>query len=304
MKVVSLLPAATEIVCELGCRDLLVGRSHECDFPAGVAGLPALTEPKIDADGTSYEIDERVRAVIQEGLGVYRVDLESLRALEPDLVITQEQCEVCAVSAEHLEKLVREALDPPPGIVSLDPTDLEWVLDDMERVAEALGAPDRGRALTDRIMDAMEAIGRRARGPGVPSPTVAVIEWLDPLMSAGNWMPELVRLAGGVPVFGEPGEHSEWLEWSELEGADPDAIVVAPCGFRLERTRQDLSGLTGRDGWQELRAVREGRVVLADGHAYFNRPGPRLVESLEILAEVLHPELFAFGHEGSGWVYA
>lgn len=304
MNVVSLLPSATEIVWELGCGDRLVGRSHECDFPPEVNALPACTEPKLDPDGTSYEIQERVKAIVQEGLGVYRVDLERLRELEPGLIITQEQCEVCAVSSEHLEELVREALDPSPEILSLDPTDLEWALADVERVAEALGVPRRGRALTDRIMDEMEAIGRKARAPGTPTPSVALIEWLDPLMAAGNWMPELVRLAGGDPVFGEAGEHSGWLEWEELVEADPEVIVVVPCGFTVGRTRQELGALTEREGWDRLAAVRTERVYLADGHSFFNRPGPRLVESLEILAEVLHPELFGFGHEGSGWVPA
>lgn len=304
MNVVSLLPSATEIVCALGCGDRLVGRSHECDFPPEVSGLPALTGPKLDPDGTSYQIQERVEAILREGLAVYRVELDRLRAVEPDLVVTQEQCQVCAVSSEQLERLVREALDPAPRILSLDPTDLEWALEDMERVAEALEVPGRGRALTDRIMDEMEAVGRKARAPGVETPSVAMIEWLDPLMAAGNWMPELVRLAGGKPAFGRAGEHSGPLEWEELREADPDVMAVAPCGFTVERTRREMSALMEREDWAGLQAVQAGRVFLVDGHSYMNRPGPRLVESLEILAEVAHPELFDFGHEGNGWVYA
>jgi iron complex transport system substrate-binding protein len=187
----------------------------------------------------------------------------------------------------------------PVRLVALQPDRLGDVWDDVRRVAEALGVPERGEALVDRLRRRVIAIG--ARAASLPHPTVGVIEWIEPLMSAGNWMPELIELAGGRASFGEAGKHSPRLAWDALVAADPEVLLVSPCGFGIPRTREELPLLTGRPGWRGLRAVREGRVVVADGNAYFHRPGPRLVESLEILAEVLHPSLFQFGHEGSGW---
>ena len=232
MRIVSLIASSTEMVCALGFGESLVGRSHECDFPPWVARLPAVTAPKFPTDGTSYQIDARVQAIVAEGLSVYRVDPEALDALAPDVVVTQTQCAVCAVSLSDVE-------------------------------------------------DALcRTVGSR--------PRVAVIEWCAPLMSAGNWMPELVERAGGENLFGVSGGHSGILEWEALRAADPDVIVVSPCGFDLARTREDLPVLAALPGWSDLRAVRGGRVALADGNAYFNRPGPRLVESLAILAEIFH----------------
>lgn len=299
MRVVSLIPSATEIVCALGFEAALVGRSHECDFPPGVARLPAVTSPKLPGDGTSYEIDRRLKAILQEGLSVYRVDAEHLRALAPDVVVTQSQCEVCAVSLRDVEEALAGWTGGRPRVVSLAPRTLADVWRDVEAVAAALGAPERGGEVVRRLRARVEAIA--ARADGLPRPRVATVEWIEPLMAAGNWMPELIRLAGGESPFGAAGEHSPWLEPAALVAADPDAVLVVPCGFDLERTRSELPALESLPGWAGLRAVRDGRVYLADGSAFFNRPGPRLVESLEILAEMLHPEAFAFGHEGRGW---
>jgi iron complex transport system substrate-binding protein len=299
-RIVSLIASATEIVCALGFEEQLVGRSHECDYPESVKRLPICTSPKLDPDGTSYEIDQRVKAIVQEGLSVYRVDGQKLRDLEPDVIVTQSQCEVCAVSLRDVERAVCAWLQSCPRLVSLNPNALADVWTDIEHVAEALDASDRGRDVVGRLQARMAAVAYRAR-PLARRPTVACVEWLDPLMAAGNWMPELVEMAGGTNLFGEAGKHAPWMTWEQLRQRDPEVIVLLPCGFDIERCRRDLPVLQQQPQWPRLRAVREGRVFLTDGNQYFNRPGPRLVESLEILAELLHPEVFRFGHEGSGW---
>jgi iron complex transport system substrate-binding protein len=299
-RIVSLIASATEIVCALGFENDLVGRSHECDFPDSVARLPVCTEPKFNVEGSSYAIDQRVKAVLQEGLSVYRVHADVLKRLNPDVIVTQSHCEVCAVSQRDVEQAVADWLGTRPRVVSLAPNALADVWDSMRQVADALGAPDQGTALVRSLQQRMSAIADRARALRM-RPGVAYVEWIDPLMAGGNWMPELIELAGGVNLFGQAGKHSPWMTWEELHGRDPDVIIVAPCGFDLARTREEMPALTRRPEWPAQRAVRAGRVYLADGNQYFNRPGPRLVESLEILAEVLHPEVFSFGHEGSGW---
>jgi iron complex transport system substrate-binding protein len=299
-RIISLIASATEIVCALGFEDALVGRSHECDFPPSVKRLPVCTEPKFPVEGSSYEIDQRVKAILQEGLSVYRVHADVLRRLRPDVIVTQSHCEVCAVSQRDVEQSVRDWIDGRPVVVSLAPNGLDDVWDSFRPVAQALGAGQRGEEVVAHLKSRMEAIEECARS--LSRVTVAYIEWIDPLMAGGNWMPELIEMAGGHNLFGEAGKHSPWMTWEELCQRDPDVIFVAPCGFDIERTRHEMPSLTERAEWSRLKAVREKRVYLADGNQYFNRPGPRLVESLEILAEVLHPEAFHFGHERAGWV--
>ena len=299
-RIVSLIASATEIVCALGFEDDLVGRSHECDYPESVRRLPVCTGPKFDPDGTSYEIDQRVKAIVQEGLSVYRVDGEELRKLEPDVIVTQSHCEVCAVSLRDVERAVCAWLGACPQLVSLAPNNLADVWTSIEQVGDALKVPERAAVLIGQLQGRMHAIEAKTRDLD-GRPTVACIEWIDPLMAAGNWMPELVEKAGGINVFGIAGAHSPWLSWRQLCDADPDVVLLMPCGFDIPRTRRDLPVLANKPEWQNLRAVQSGRVFLADGNQFFNRPGPRLVESLEILAELLHPDLFSFGHEGSGW---
>jgi iron complex transport system substrate-binding protein len=296
-RVISLIASATEIVCALGLEGQLVGRSHECDFPESVKRLPVCTEPKFNVEGSSYEIDQRVKGVLQEGLSVYRVHADLLRQLRPDVIVTQSHCEVCAVSQRDVERAVCDWLGTRPQVVSLAPNALADVWDSIRQVAAALGARERGEELIHELQKRMAAIAERAQALA-DRPTVAFVEWIDPLMAGGNWMPELIALAGGVNLFGEAGKHSPWMTWEELRQRDPEVIFVAPCGFDLVRTRHEMATLTRRSDWPELRAVRAGRVYLADGNQYFNRPGPRLVESLEILVEALHPEAFRFGHGG------
>ena len=296
-----MIASATEIICALGYESDLVGRSHECDYPASIKALPVCTAPKFDIEGTSYEIDQRVKAIVQDSLSVYRVDARVLEELQPTHIVTQSQCEVCAVSLKDVEQAVCELTNSSPIIVSLEPNELADVWKDIRRVGIALGDPARAGRLVEqlqdrigRIVDACHRVDSR--------PSVACIEWIEPLMAAGNWMPQLVEMAGGVNLFGEAGKHSPWMTFEQLIDKDPDVIFVSPCGFDIARTMQEMNLLSGRGEWNSLSAVRNGRVYVADGNAFFNRPGPRLVESLEILAEVLHPDELSYGHRNVGWL--
>jgi len=263
--------------------------------------LPAVTAPKFNPEGASAEIDERVRRILSDALSVYRVDVELLRRLQPDFIVTQSQCEACAVSLREVEQAVVQWIgNASPRIISLAPSSLPDILAEIERVGVELGQAERGMKLAESLRSRLTAIERRSAGVRT-RPTVACIEWLDPLITAANWMPELVAMAGGHDVFGLPGEHSARIKFEQLWAADPDVILLTPCGFNMERTAAELGAVTKQPQWPLLKAARQNRVYVADGNQYFNRPGPRIVESLEILAEMLHPETFSFGHEGSGW---
>jgi iron complex transport system substrate-binding protein len=300
-RIVSLIASATEIVCALGFEAQMVGRSHECDFPASIKRLPICTSPKFQVEGLSYEIDQRVKAILQEALSVYRVDAGLLESLQPTHIITQSQCEVCAVSLKDVEDAVCQLTSSHPVIVSLEPNELADVWADILRVADALGVTERGVNVIAGLQRRMEAIESETRGL-VSRPTVACIEWIDPLMAAGNWMPELVEMAGGINLFGQAGKHSPWMSWNDLVKSDPDIIFISPCGFDIKRTREETHLLSEKQEWNSLKAVQTGRVFVADGNQYFNRPGPRLAESLEILAELLHPDIFRFNHRNDGWI--
>jgi len=301
LRIVSLLPSATEIVAAVGMAGHLVGRSHQCDFPAAVRALPALSETKVRLDGTSLDIDRRVNEIIAQGVSVYRVDAERLRALKPDVIITQTQCAICAVTPADLEDALCQWVGAAPTLVSLEPNDLSDVWTDLRRVGAALGVEAQAHAVVERLQARLAAL-RTAAARAPRRPTVAAIEWIDPLMAGGNWMPELIEIAGGTSLFATPGQHSPWLAWDSLVAADPDVILLMPCGFTIAQGLADLPQLAARRGWPDLRAVRAGQVFVIDGHHYFNRPGPRLVESAEIIAEILHPDLFDFGHRGTGWI--
>lgn len=306
LRIVSLIPSATEIVAWLHLTDQLVGCSHECDYPPAIADRPVCTAPKFDPVGTSGEIHDRVTQLLQSALAVYRVDTDLLAQLRPTHILTQAQCEVCAVSLADVQQAVATLVTGQPQVVSLQPRVLADVWADIHRVAVALSTPDRNvepvaaatiaqlKARVDACIHQTQAIVER--------PTVACIEWTEPLMAAGNWVPELVELAGGHCLFGTIGEHSPWLEAEAIIAADPDVIVVMPCGFDLMRTIQETSLLLQRPDWQGLRAVRNGRVYATDGNHYFNRPGPRLVDSLEILVEILHPGHRSPRYHGTGWL--
>jgi iron complex transport system substrate-binding protein len=302
LRIVSLLPSATEIVCALGFADALVGRSHECDFPPGVEDLPVCTAPRIDASGSSEQIHARVEEKLAQAASVYTVDADLLETLAPTHIVTQVHCEVCAVSLTDVRRAIRRSGPGTgtPALVALGASTIAQALGDIERVAAALGVPPRGAALTSHLRGRMDDIGSAA-STSRHRPRVLTIEWLAPLMGAGNWIPEMIETAGGENLVGETGRHSPWLGPGELAAADPDLIAVFPCGFTLERTEAEAERLAESSGLAGTRAAREGGVLLADGNQFFNRPGPRLVESLEILAEMIHPESFDFGHRGTGW---
>lgn len=300
-RVVSLIASATETVVALGCEEWLVGRSHECDYPPSVRALPVCTSAKVDVEANGAEIDRQIKTLLRSAVSIYDLNTGTLERLRPDLVITQSQCEVCAVSLHDVEQAVCELVSSRPRIVSVQPDDLAEIWQGIGEIAAALGVPERGVMLNGQLQGRLDEIARRAAALG-RRPTVACIEWIEPLMAAGNWVPELVEIAGGVNLFGEAGKHSPWMTWDELATRDPEVIVVLPCGWDISRCQREMGPFTSRPGWEALSAVRAGQVYLTDGNQYFNRPGPRVVESAEILAEILHPDEFRFGHEGTGWI--
>ena len=299
LRIVTLLPSATEIVAALGLGAQLVGRSHECDWPPEVTALPVCTRPRLALDGTSAEIDREVTEYAAQALSIYELDRDMLCALKPTHIFTQDHCEVCAVNLKDVEAALAEDLGSAVEVISLSPMRLGEVWASIRQAGRALGvdADDCCRALTGRI--ARIAAGGMEFSAAPPS--VAAIEWSDPLMAAGNWLPELVAIAGGKSLFGDAGEHSPRLEFADLSAAEPDILVFMPCGYGLDKTADEAEQLLRTPAWAALPAVRAGRAYAVDGNSYFNRPGPRLVESAEILAEICHPESYAFGHEGVGW---
>ena len=299
-RIVSLIASSTEIVCALGCEQLLVGRSHECDYPATVKRLPQVTAPKFEPDGTSYQIHERLKAIVQEGLTVYRVDAALLDELRPDVIITQDQCEVCAVSLKDVEAAVCQIISSRPRIVSLETNSMSDLWRDIMLVAESLEVSARGVALVAGLQARVEAV-KLITSEAVSRPTVATIEWIDPLMTAGNWVPEIVDWAGGTNLFGEAGKHSPWMSWEQIIASNPEYILVLPCGFDLKRIETEMDILAAKPGWKNLKAVASGNVYLCDSNQFMSRPGPRLVDSLEIIAEIIQPELFVPRFKGSGW---
>lgn len=289
-RAVSLLPSATEIVAVLGCLDRLVGRSHECDYPTAVTSLPICTAPRVDLSGSSRDIDTKVKRALRDATSIYQVLEDELRNLRPDVILTQDQCEVCAVSLDDVTAALKDWAGCQAEVVSLKPASLGDVFTDIGRVAAALGlAEEDARRVTDNLEQRVAAVASSSSATiNNEKPTVACIEWTDPLMAAGNWVPELVTLAGGTDVFGVPGEHAPWITLDALIDADPDVLVFMPCGFDLARTEREARLLVDRSpALRDMRAVRAGRVFATDANAYFNRPGPRLVDSLEILRSLL-----------------
>ena len=285
MKIVSLVPSATEMVASLGLVHRLVGVTHSCDHPPEVADLPRVTSTSVPVDASGREIDRAVRDSVAAGDPLYRIDLPLVRRLAPDLMVTQGVCDVCAVGEAQATACLA-ALDEPPVVVSMHPHRFEDVLEDLMRLGRATGVEDRARELVSELRRRIETVRRRV---GDQAPVdVVVLEWVDPLFSAGHWTPDLVDLAGGRELLAVPGERSRELAWDEVRAADPQVLVLACCGRDEARTRVDLDRLRDLPGYDELRAVRGGRVHIFDGGAHFSRPGPRLVESVERLAGALH----------------
>lgn len=300
MKICSLLPSATEIVFALGLGDRLVGVTHECDFPPEVRHLPVVTRSTLDQGARgSREIHQHIATARHAGSSVYTLDHDVLARLDPELILTQELCDVCAVSYDLVAEAVRR-LDGPRKILSLQPTSLAGILATVEQVGAAAGVPERAARLVAELQQRIEAIAGRARA-AIRRPRVLALEWLDPPFTGGHWVPELVRLAGGRGDIGQEGRPSTRVEWSRISAYDPDVVVLMPCGFDLERTVAEFAAATLPGEWTGLRAVSAGEVYAVNGSAYFNRPGPRIVEGLRILAEIVQPGLFPPTFAGAAW---
>jgi iron complex transport system substrate-binding protein len=300
LKIVSLLPSATEIVAALGLSSAIIGRSHECDYPSEIQDKPICTEAQLNSEQSSAEIDADVLNLVQKALSIYKIKIDVLEQLKPTHIVTQDQCDVCAVNFADVKKAVAQLTQSQPQIISLQPSRLNEVWADIQRVADSLAVESETllTQLQSRVKTCQEKTQTLQKSD---RPTVATIEWTEPLMAAGNWIPELVELAGGQSLWGVSGEHSPYLKWEDLVTNDPEIIIIMPCGFDLERTRQETQTMANNLNWKNLQAVKNGKVYITDGNSYFNRPGPRLVDSLEILAEILHPKLFNFGYQGTAW---
>src|SRR5713101_9176085 len=312
VRLVSLLGSATEMIAALGCLDQLVGRSHECDYPPQVLSLPVVSTVQIDINTGSAQIDAQIKQLAHsrpipqdaalKALSIYAIDVAQLQTLRPDVILTQTQCEVCAVSERDVMQAVEHLIGLQPRVVSLAPHRLSDVWEDILRVGRALERQELAQKLVQDYQQRLDRLSTiTAQFATGAKPRVTVLEWLDPLMAAGNWTPELVAYAGGENVFGEIGLHSPWLSWEELQAADPDVLVLSPCGFMLERTMVDVPLLQRHPAWQSLSAVSNGRVYAIDGNAYLNRSGPRLVESAELLARVLWLEQIEIDVSINGW---
>ena len=289
MKIVSLLPSATELVCGLGLRDQLVGVSHECDYPVSVVGLPILTSSRIPEGLSSGEIDRLVTDQLKNDEALYDLVMEPLVELQPDLIVTQALCDVCAVSGNDVAKAIG-SLPGDPQVINLEPICLDDVLETVTLLAEAAQCVEQGQRYRAELQSRIDTVSERST-PLTDKPRVALLDWLEPLFDGGHWTPEIIALAGGIPVFGDKRQPSQRREWHELVDAAPDIIFIALCGFNVERSLQDVEAFLKTEGFIELHRRTGTQVYLVDGNAYFSRPGPRLVDALEIMANALHPDI-------------
>ena len=299
-RVLSLLSSTTEIIYALGCGDRLVGRSHECDYPEEVSELPICTIPKFNVDGASREVDDEVKSLVQSALSIYYINEKLLKELKPDIIFTQSQCEVCAVSVSDVENALKNITGLSSRVISVEPNSVEDIFNDILTIAEILNVRKKGKELVELIkakIDSTEKIVYQKS-----SPSVAAIEWIDPLMAAGNWVPQLIRVAGGKNLFGEAGKHSPWMKYNDLVEQDPEIIIVMPCGYDIKKSLIEIKTLERKKGWGSLKAVRNRNVYITDGNQFFNRPGPRIIESLEILLEIIHSDFSESKHIDSGWI--
>ena len=299
-RVLSLLSSTTEIIYALGCGDRLVGRSHECDYPEEVSELPICTIPKFNVDGTSREVDDEVKSLVQSALSIYYINEKLLKELKPDIIFTQSQCEVCAVSVSDVENALKNITGLSSRVISVEPNSIEDIFNDILTIAEILNVRKKGKELVELIkakIDSTEKIVYQKS-----SPSVAAIEWIDPLMAAGNWVPQLIRVAGGKNLFGEAGKHSPWMKYNDLVEQDPEIIIVMPCGYDIKKSLIEIKILESKKWWGSLKAVRNRNVYITDGNQFFNRPGPRIIESLEILLEIIHSDFSESKHIDSGWI--
>jgi len=286
MRIATLLPSATEIVCALGLSESLVGISHDCDYPPEIRDRPVLSEAIVGAGLPSRSIDDRIRGQIHKGMSVYHLDESQLAHLRPDLILTQELCEVCAPSYTLVQQAAK-VLDADTKIVSLEPVGLMDVLDNILLVGALTAARTRAEHLVTVLRERIARV--QSAAASLQARSVVCVEWLDPLYVAGHWVPEMVEFAGGHDLLGLAKQPSYVVGWEAIRAADPEVLVVMPCGFDIPRVREEIHLLTDRPGWSGLRAVREGQVYLTEATSYFSRPGPRLVDGLEILASILRP---------------
>ena len=302
-KIVTLIPSATEIVAFLGQKNSIIGRSHECDYPHGLNHVSKLTSPKINVEGTSGEIDKQINTILENSLSVYKVDVLKLKELNPDYIITQAHCEVCAVSLSEVENIVSKNLNKNTKIISLQPNTLKDVFNDIKRVAKELNIEnEKNNGIIENLSVRIEKI-KKLTSKQKNKPSVACIEWIDPLMMAGNWIPEMVEIAGGINILGKQGKDSHWIKFNEIAKKNPEIIIFLPCGFNIEKTKNELEKFLKKNNeWQSLKAYKNKKIFITDGNQFFNRPGPRLVESTEIFAEIMHPDLFNFNHREIGWI--
>ena len=300
-RIVSLLPSCTEIICMLGYRENLVGISHECDYPNSILSLPVLTKARLSSDGNSIEINQSVTDLLQRGLSVYDVDASLLKSLTPDIIVTQAQCEACAVNLDQVKGIVSNWTRNKTEIISLEPNNLNEVWHGFDIIANAMDAPQSYSILKTEINERFKLLKDKLNETR-KKPTILCIEWIEPIMVAANWVPELVGIAGGNNVMSVSGTDSNFCSWDEIEKTNPDIIIMMPCGFEIKRTLEDLHYLQKREEWQELKAVKENKVYVVDGNQYFNRPGPRLVDSAEILAEIINPEYFERKYSENAWI--
>ena len=301
-RIISLLPAATEIICALGLEYRLVGRSHECDYPPGISNLPICSSAKFLPGSDSAQIDRQVKEILSESLSIYTIDRDLIKSLAPEVIITQAQCEVCAVSLKDVELALSDLLDKECQIISLQPNELDDVYGDIRMIAGQLGVENAAEELLELSAERINIIRHKLKFI-TEKPTLACIEWLSPLMMAGNWTPEIIEIAGGLPILTEAGKHSSYINFQDILQAEPDIILIMPCGFSIQRTLQEISLMLDTPGWADLKAVKSQRVYIADGNQYFNRSGPRITDSIEIMAEIINPKQFIFGYEGNGWVH-
>jgi iron complex transport system substrate-binding protein len=306
MRIVSLLSSATEILFCIGAGGDVVARSHECDYPPEAMHLPRATRSLIDSSRPSQEIDEQVKRRLENGEALYAMDRELICGLEPDLIVTQAQCDVCAVKYQDvLDFVATEPTLARSEVLALNPQRLMQVLEDVVRVGKAAGRAAAAGAFKSELLRRYERVAHAVAQSGGTRPRVAILEWTEPLMGAGNWTPELVEAAGGEPLFGRAGEHSTYIGWPDVVAARPEVLIVAPCGFGLERSITESRRLFGLPGYGDLPAVKNGRAFVVDGNAYLNRSGPRIIDTMEILAHLIRPELFAPSNgelaEGRAW---
>ena len=300
-KIVSLLPSCTEIICKLGYSENLVGISHECDYPNSISGLPVLTKARVSSEGNSIKINQCVSDLLQKGLSVYDVDTSLLKSLSPDIIVTQAQCEACAVSLDQVKEIVSNWTRNKTEIISLEPNNLNEVWHSFDIIANAMDAPESFYILKTEINERFKLLKDKLNETR-KKPTILCIEWIEPIMVAANWVPELVGIAGGNNVISVSGTDSNFSSWDEIEKTNPDIIIMMPCGFEIKRTLEDLHYLQKKEGWHKLKAVKENQVYVVDGNQYFNRPGPRLVDSVEILAEIINPDYFGRKYTENAWI--